>query len=60
MSYSTIMPRVAKTDRLNSRITSECRRLINTLMQKWGQSEASVIERAIREYAAKEGVKLAE
>lgn len=56
MSYSAIMPREAKPDRLNSRITATCRQLINAMMQKWGQSESSIIERAVREYAAKEGV----
>ena len=58
MTYTLIMPRTPKPYRLSSRITEECRVLINTMMQKWGATEASIIERAVREYAKKEGIAL--
>jgi hypothetical protein len=56
MTYYVAVPRTAKPFRLASRITEDCRLLVNALMKKYGISEAAVIEQAVREYAASHGV----
>jgi hypothetical protein len=60
MTYSVAgtdrMARTAKPFRLASRITEDCRSLIDQLMRGMGLSEASVIETAVRELAKREGV----
>jgi len=55
-TYYVAMSRTHKPYRTSSRITEDCRRLIDLLMAKFGLSESSVIELAIREYAEKRGV----
>lgn len=57
MTYYVAVPRTAKPFRLASRITEECRLLVNALMRKYGISEAAVIEQAVREYADAHGVR---
>jgi hypothetical protein len=48
--------RPAKKYRLASRITTECRVLINASMRRFGINEAAVVEQAVREWTEKRGV----
>lgn len=58
MTYTDPVARQPRTKRLSSRVTDECRSLLDAMMSKWGQSEASVIERMVRETATREGIEL--
>lgn len=56
MSYSDLMTRPAKSERVAARLTEEAKRLLETLSMRLGVSESSMIEMAIREYAERRGL----
>ena len=50
------MARPPKPFRLASRITADCKALLDALMRRYGITESAIIEQAVREYAEKRGV----
>ena len=51
MTYTVSVPRIqSKTERLASRVTPECRRMIGAIQDATGASESSVIEMLVRDY----------
>jgi hypothetical protein len=56
MAYPMRVARITKPYRLASRITADCRSIIDQAMRRYGQNEAGIIELAIREYAEKRGI----
>lgn len=56
MAYSMRVARTPKPHRLATRITTDCRSIIDQAMQKFGFNEGSVVELAIREFAEKRGI----
>ena len=58
VAYHRPMARMAKPFRLASRITADCRQLVDKLMAQYGLSESSVVELAVREYAEKRNIKV--
>ena len=56
MVNMSVMARPPKPFRLSSRITADCKALVDALMKKYGITEAAVIEQAVREYAEKRSV----
>jgi hypothetical protein len=51
-----IVSRQPKPFRLASRITADCKALLEALMARYGISEAAILEQAVREYAEKRGI----
>lgn len=60
MVNMTAMARPPKPFRLASRITEDCKALLEALMSKYGITESAIVEQAVREYAEKRGVSLPE
>lgn len=58
MTTIDTMSRPAKPYRLASRITADCKALLESLMSRYGITEAAIIEQAVREYAHTRGVTL--
>lgn len=56
MTTIAIVNRPTKPFRLASRITADCKALLEALILRYGISEAAIIEQAVREYAEKRGV----
>ena len=49
--------RPPKPFRLASRITADCKALLEALIRRYGISESAIIEQAVREYAESRGIK---
>jgi hypothetical protein len=56
MAYPMRVARTAKPYRLASRITADCRNIIDQAMRRSGLNEAGVIELAVREYAERRNI----
>jgi len=58
MPYNLAVARPkTKNALLTFRTTDECKRLVDALSQNGGVSQASVVERAVRELATREGLR---
>jgi len=56
MSYSAVMARPAKSERVAARLTVEAKHILEALAVRLGVSESSLIEMSIREFAERRGL----
>jgi Ribbon-helix-helix protein, copG family len=60
VAYSANMRRERKkTEQFAARLTDDCARLLEALADRKGVTRGSIVEMAVRDYAAREGITIA-